>query len=200
MKQMTYEQWVEKALSDGWRPPLHASVTKEQVSEHIGEEAFLIEDYGKKYWITRSGKVISAAFGRLRTLKPNKGAGVTYPFHSLGNGDNLYLHRVLAQMFIDNPLELPYVNHKDGDKHNYSLDNLEWCTASENTIHAISNGLRRQARGTDYPQARFNESDVRSIRNRIAAGERVTDLARSYGVAHSLISAIKNGRSWSHVA
>lgn len=200
MKKMTYDQWVERALSDGWRPPLHASVSREQVSEFVGEDAYLIDKYGKKYWITKSGKVVSAAYGRLKILKNNSGSGVVYPFHSLGNGDNLYLHRILAEMFIDNPDNLPYVNHIDGNKHNYSLDNLEWCTASENTTHAIKSGLRRQARGEDYPQARFTEDDVKSIRLLLAKGERVVDIAKAYSVRHSLISAIKNGRSWTHVA
>lgn len=197
---MTFDEWTEKAMADGWRPPLHANITKEQVSEFAGEEAVQIPAYGKKYWITKSGRVVSAAFGRLRLLKPNRGSGVVYPFHSLGNGENLYLHRVLATMFIPNPDNLPFVNHKDGNKHNYSLDNLEWCTASENTVHAIRNGLRRQARGLDYPHARFSESDVKKIRERLAKGHRVMDIAKDYSVAHSLISAIKNGRSWAHVA
>lgn len=200
MKKMTRQQWEQEALADGWRPPLHASVTKEDVSSFIGEEAYLVNDYGRKYWITKSGKVVSTAFGRLKLLKPSTGAGVVYPFHSLGNGVNLYLHRILAQMFIPNPKGLPYINHIDGNKFNYKLENLEWCTASENTIHALKNGLRRQARGTDYPQARFTEKDVKDIKQRLSNGERVKDISELYEVTHSLVSAIKNGRSWSHVA
>lgn len=51
------------------------------------------------------------------------------------------LHRLVAQHFIPNPDNKPQVNHKDGDKWNCTVSNLEWVTASENVQHAIDNGL-----------------------------------------------------------
>ncbi|MBL7738438.1 MAG: NUMOD4 motif-containing HNH endonuclease [Chitinophagaceae bacterium] len=52
-----------------------------------------------------------------------------------------FVHRLLAETFIENPLELPFVNHKDGNKLNNALDNLEWVTHSQNMKHAYSMGL-----------------------------------------------------------
>lgn len=52
------------------------------------------------------------------------------------------IHRIVAESFIDNPNNKPCVNHKDGNKHNNNVDNLEWVTHSENDIHAFRNGLR----------------------------------------------------------
>lgn len=51
------------------------------------------------------------------------------------------LHRVIAQTFIPNPEHKPCVNHKDGNKLNNSIENLEWCTAIENSRHAADSGL-----------------------------------------------------------
>ncbi|MDA3807806.1 MAG: HNH endonuclease [Thiomicrorhabdus sp.] len=67
-----------------------------------------------------------------------------------GNGkrQNKRVHRLLLEAFKPNPEDKVQVNHIDGNKLNNSLDNLEWATASENAIHAISTGLcddRRKA-------------------------------------------------------
>ena len=58
----------------------------------------------------------------------------------LGNTTQL-IHRLVAIVFIPNPLNLPCINHKDGKKENNHKDNLEWCTWQENTNHAWQFGL-----------------------------------------------------------
>ena len=53
----------------------------------------------------------------------------------------IHLHRAVAKAFIPNPDELPQVNHKDGNKANNAVNNLEWCTNKQNARHAMENGL-----------------------------------------------------------
>lgn len=67
-----------------------------------------------------------------------------------GKKKQVYLHRLLAEYFIPNPKCLPQVNHKDGNKLNCNLDNLEWVTIQENIIHAYKHGLMHHVAGVNH--------------------------------------------------
>jgi hypothetical protein len=67
-----------------------------------------------------------------------------------GNPKRILVHRLVAAAFKARVNEDDVVNHKDGDKLNNVADNLEWCTRSENMIHAISSGLSSNAGGRHY--------------------------------------------------
>ena len=59
-----------------------------------------------------------------------------------GKRSHLSVHRIVAKAYIPNPNNLPQVNHKDGNKRNNHISNLEWCTSQQNNVHALENGLR----------------------------------------------------------
>lgn len=104
-----------------------------------------------KYFITTDGEVISNG----KKLKPriNKNG---YEYVNLYNKDGRKtkkIHRLVAETFIPNPKNAPQVNHIDCNKLNNHVENLEWCTQQENTLHAVRNNL------IDYnTQARINAS------------------------------------------
>jgi hypothetical protein len=61
------------------------------------------------------------------------------------------LHRLLGEAFIPNPEKKLEINHIDGNRANFSLDNLEWCTRQENVIHSYKRGLQIAIKGARHP-------------------------------------------------
>jgi hypothetical protein len=89
-------------------------------------------------------------------LKPRITNFGYFRVHLVKNGiDNLYsLHRIVAKAFLQNPNNLPQVNHKDGDKSNNNDWNLEWCNNSHNQLHAYKLGLNHTASGFEDSQSK----------------------------------------------
>ncbi len=82
--------------------------------------------------------------------------------HGLTKG--ITVHRLLALAFIPNPSKKRAVNHKDGNKKNNNLSNLEWVTDSENVRHAFRTGLNRVERGENHASSKFSDAQVEELR------------------------------------
>lgn len=118
------------------------------------------------------------------------------------NGKSQRVHRVIAESFIPNSQHLPCVNHKDGNKQNNSVVNLEWCTHSENTIHAYYNGLERKMCGEQHHSHKLTEDDVRYIRKVYVKRDSefgATALSKKFHVDRTTIDDVVNKRSWRRV-
>lgn len=95
---------------------------------------------GDKYIVFENGEVFSLYSNKI--LKPDIVGGYEQVSLSINNEVKRFkVHRLVAQLFIPNPEELPQVNHKDGNKRNNNVSNLEWCDAWYNNKHARDNKL-----------------------------------------------------------
>ena len=105
-----------------------------------------ILEINPKYIISNKGFVISLVgkFHLLHTRKDKNGY-IQYYIRDINTGKrrDYKAHRLVAEAFIDNPSNYKCVNHIDGNKINNHIENLEWCTHSQNNIHAYKNGLSR---------------------------------------------------------
>lgn len=111
------------------------------------------------------------------------------------------VHRLTALSFIPNPNNLPQVNHKDGNKLNNCIDNLEWCTCSENLKHAFSLGLSKaNNEGAKNPKAKLTENDVLEIKALIKSKFIPQNkIAKMYNIDATVISGIKKGTKWKNI-
>jgi len=92
------------------------------------------------YFISNFGRVKNSKGKILKYYVQNSGYQVI-KLHKNKKGHHKLIHRLVAETFIDNPNNKPEVNHKDGNKQNNKVENLEWVTPSENRKHAIELGL-----------------------------------------------------------
>ena len=110
------------------------------------------------YSISSNGEVISDRYGK--TLKQDPSTGYYQVSFSVGSDNDknkikrVNVHRILIETFIPNPQCKPCANHKDGNKLNNNLSNLEWVTHQENSDHALELGLMRckKRMKTDEPK------------------------------------------------
>ncbi|TPF78384.1 MULTISPECIES: NUMOD4 domain-containing protein [Bifidobacterium] len=95
-----------------------------------------------------------------------------------------YLHRLIAEAFIENPWHLPVINHKNGDKTDNHVTNLEWTTYSGNNRHAYRTGLKKKP-------VKLGPEEVALIRS---SSETEIELSKRFGVCTATIRAVKNHR------
>jgi hypothetical protein len=112
-----------------------------------------------------------------------------------GNIKRFLVHRLIAETLLPNPDNKPQVNHKNGNKLDNRIENLEWNTRSENQKHAIQIGLRT-ANGEKNSQSKLTEQEVLYIRE---SKEKGSILAKKLNISHPTICDIRKNRSWKHV-
>lgn len=154
----------------------------------------------ENYLITNHGNVISLKFEKEKILKSNndRKGYLLLNLYNKGIAKTCKVHRLVATAFIPNPNNKPEVNHKDGNKQNNCVDNLEWVSKSENHLHAFKLGLRDN-KGINSPTHKLTENNVLGIRDLYLNGLTQKEIGLIYEVSQKQISLIVNSKQWKNL-
>lgn len=137
-------------------------------------EVFAKIPINQHYEVSNFGRVRSFKRRKMKYLKPCPRGHSGYICVRLqfddGHHKDYSIHNLVAMTFIPNPNNKPYVNHKDGNKKNNHIDNLEWVTASENTLHWYHELGAIENRGKRIYMYSKNGNYIREYRNAKFAG------------------------------
>lgn len=156
------------------------------------------------YAAREDGEILSFKNGKQVVLTGGRTSGYrAYSLRKDGVQYQLLGHRLIAEAFIDNLDNKPQVNHKDGNKLNNAVSNLEWVTNSENSKHAYANGLtkitdehlNKMRYSIGSKRALFTKTDARNIVHiyRNTPGISCKKIANAYGCNVTTIKRIVNG-------
>lgn len=162
-----------------------------------------IKNYERYLIDPDNGNIYSNAKGKkmfpLKTFeKPDGYLAVTLWDDSIrGNKKRktFLVHRLVAETFIPNPENKPTVNHKDGNKKNNCVTNLEWATSHEQNVHAFSNGLNYARKGEEANRAQLTWDDVHFIRNNYPDIS-VAELSLKFNITKECIYSILYNYNW----
>ena len=156
--------------------------------ECVGYENYLVSD---------EGDIKNKKTGKIRKQKLDK---YNYLVINLSSGSRIsvvhkQVHRLVAEAFIPNPKNKPYVRHKDGNTINNNVDNLEWATVKE----TLKYNHKTVYRGSDSSTSKLSEADVKLCREIYTPKDKYlscTALAKRFGVSKSTMSYVLNKKTY----
>lgn len=200
---MKYRDYLASSIARGPKKTRYERIRKARIEVRSNQVAKLLLDGCKwlvdypEYLVSRTGDVYSTLSTKLTKLRPGVKPG-GYEFVGLGRSDNRkyeMVHRLVAKTFIPNPRNLPDINHKDANKRNNVVENLEWTTPKDNTRHAYELGILKK--GINNPLCVLNEDQVRQIR---AAEGKYRDIGKKFGVCAQTVCNVKRRSGYADVA
>lgn len=157
-----------------------------------------IKEYQGMYEVSNKGR-IKSTHHFVHTILELQLSSWEYHIISLAKNKTkktFIVHRLVAEAFISNPDNNPQINHINGIKTDNYIENLEWCTGTENIQHAYRTGLNIPMKGEDSAVATLTNEQALSIFNDI---DNQIAIGKKYSISRNMVNAIKTGRAWSSV-
>lgn len=132
-----------------------------------------IANYEDKYLISSNGEIFSIYSDCvLKPVTNSNGYRKVTLTDGAGGTKDVSIHRLVALHFLPNPYQHTQVNHKDGDKSNNTVGNLEWCSATGNIQHALKTNLR---------PGYMSLAEKDELVQRVISGEMIKDISKEIG-------------------
>lgn len=156
----------------------------------------------ERYELSKDGLLRDTHSGRIQRGSDDGNGYLKFTMRVNGIKKIKKVHRALAEAFILNPDNLPVVNHKDSNKKNNSLTNLEWTTHLGNLLHAIENKRLVHKTGEDIYCSKLKEEDVLFLRKAFKETPFrgfPTYYGDIYGVHKKTIQKVISRLTWKHI-
>lgn len=138
----------------------------------------------ENFEVSNLGRVRNKRTGNIFTGTTNDSGYVYVSLYVNGKSKSVRLHRLVAETFVENPSELPEVNHKNGNKKDNRVSNLEWVTHTDNIEHSMKTGLC--VGGIQ----KVTDEQIDYIRRNFVKGDRhrgYRAIARKIGLSHTTV-------------
>lgn len=174
---------------------------------------FTPEELANETWRSVHEHYDVSSLGRVRYVNVLAGSYAGCPYHRISFGSGVHgrnpqskmTHTLVAEAFLGPRPDGLVINHKDLNKWNNRVENLEYVTTGENIRHARRlrtwdiNTDRHIPKGSESPLAKVTEEQVKEMRDLYATGTSNKTLRKMFGISKSQVSKIVNGTSWKHV-
>lgn len=145
------------------------------------------------YWISRDGQLYSTHSGKVLGgyVGPNG-----YLYYTFKDGTREYAHRLVAMHFLEEVHEgqLPQVNHKNHNRLDNRVENLEWVTPRQNNLHAHTKAGRKRVGSFPHPNSKLTKEQAIEI---FLGKESQLSTAKKYGVSARTVHDIRKGLKYS---